>query len=163
MIEIRDAVEEDLEDLLRIYNHAIATSVATLDLDLQSLEERKEWFSHYGKQNPLIVAVMDGQVIGYSCLSVFREKPGFSKSLELSVYIDEPFWGLGIGTALMEEILGKAKELEVHAIVSSISAGNEASVRLHEKFGFRKVGHFPEIGFKFDKWLDVVFYQLLLD
>lgn len=163
MIEIRDAAGEDLEDLLRIYNLAIETSTATFDLDQQSLEERKEWFSHYGDRYPLIVAVKDGQVAGYSSLSVFRAKPAYNQTVELSVYIDEAFWGLGIGTALMEEILNRAKALGYHVVISGITDGNETSIHLHEKFGFRKVGFFPEVGFKFDRWLDVVFYQLLLD
>lgn len=162
MVHIREAVIEDLPNLLMIYNHAVRTSAATFDLEEWTLEERREWFSHYGGPYPLIVAVVDGVVVGYSSLSPFRQKAAYAKTVEISVYIDPKFWGRGIGKILMEEILKRAKELQYHIVISGITAGNDASVKLHEKFGFSYIGTFHEVGWKFNKWQDVMFYELIL-
>jgi L-amino acid N-acyltransferase YncA len=161
-MQIRDAQETDVPAILAIYNHAIRTSTATFDLKEHTLEQRLEWFSHYGGNYPLIVAVVDGKVAGYSCLSLFRTKPAYAKTAEISVYIDEKYQGRGIGKALMKEILERAQTLHYHTIIAGITAGNEVSVKLHEKFGFTLAGHFKEVGYKFGAWQDVLFYQLLL-
>ncbi len=163
MIYIRDAVRADLPAILDIYNDAIETLTATFDLEEQTLEERAKWFEKYGGRYPLIVAEQDGEVAGYSCLSSFREKPAYGKTVELSIYISANKRGFGIGNALMKEILHRAALLEYHTVIGGITAGNEASVKLHEKFGFTLVGHLQEVGFKFGEWQDVCFYQLILE
>lgn len=110
----------------------------------------------------MIVAERRGRVIGYASLSRFRDKPGYSRSAEDSVYVHKDFQGNGIGRLLMKEILARAKQLGYHAIVAGIVPPNEASVRLHKGLGFEYVGNFREVGFKFSKWQDVEFYQLFL-
>ncbi|SEN71922.1 GNAT family N-acetyltransferase [Lihuaxuella thermophila] len=162
MVTVREAQLEDLPAILRIYNHAVLTSTATFDLEEQTLEQRKTWFSHYGGKYPLIVAEENGQVTGYCCLSPFRSKPAYEKTAEVSIYIDPDHFGKGIGTILMTEILKRAGELDYHVIIAGITGGNEASVRLHRKFGFQLAGIFKEVGFKFGEWQDVHFYQLIL-
>ncbi|GIP39005.1 N-acetyltransferase [Paenibacillus sp. J31TS4] len=162
MLTIREAAQEDLPALLAIYNYAIVHTTATFDLEEQTLEEREEWFSHYGGVHPLIVAELDGQVAGYGSLSPFRSKPAYARTVENSVYIDPAFFGQGIGARLLEELLVRARALGHHAVLAGITGGNTASIRLHEKFGFRHVGTFPEVGFKFGAWQDVSFYQLVL-
>lgn len=159
-MEIRSAVLADLPMILRIYNHMIATSAATFDLEEQTLEQRLEWFHHYGGKYPLIVAVEEGQVVGYCSLSMFRTKPAYDRTAEVSVYIDPVCQGRGIGKHLLAEILRLGKELNYHAIIAGITTGNEVSIRLHEQFGFTFVGRFREVGWKFDQWQDVDFYQL---
>jgi L-amino acid N-acyltransferase len=162
MIQIREAVIDDLPAMLEIYNNAVRNLTATFDLEEQSLEQRRVWFHHHGGKLPLIVAIFDGNVVGYCCLSAYRDKPGYSRSTELSIYISENQRGKGIGTTLMKEIIKRAKNLDYHTMVGGITSGNEASVKLHEKFGFSFVGRFKEVGFKFGEWHHVEFYQLLL-
>lgn len=162
MLHIRDAVLGDLPSMLRIYNHAITHLVATFDLEPQTIAQREVWFHKHNKNHPLIVAEWEQEVVGYCCLSTFREKPAYNQTVELSVYIDAEQRGRGIGTALLSEILQRAKQLGYHTVISGIVGGNEASVKLHEKFGFTLAGRFQEVGFKFGEWHDVYFYQLLL-
>jgi L-amino acid N-acyltransferase len=162
MLQIREAHINDLPVLLSIYNEAILNTTATFDLEPESLEKRKKWFSKYGDKYPLIVAEWEGKVVGYGSLSPFREKPAFNPTTELSIYIDSNARGLGIGTALMSELIKRAKEHGFHTMIGGITAGNEGSIALHKKFGFTLAGHFKEVGYKFNDWQDVLFYQLTL-
>src|SRR5579875_803805 len=120
MIQIRDAHIDDLPRTLTIYNQSVVKSTATFDLEEKTLEERQEWFSHHGGAHPLIVAELDGEVVGYSCLSRFRDKPAYAKTVESSVYIDERHTGKGIGKLLMKEILKRAVELGHHVVIAEI-------------------------------------------
>jgi phosphinothricin acetyltransferase len=110
----------------------------------------------------LIVAEADGRVAGYASLSVFRTKPAYAGTAESSVYVDRCCQRRGIGKALMEDLLKLAGDLGYHAVVTGITGGNEASVRLHLELGFTYVGRFREVGRKFGQWQDVDFYQLIL-
>jgi L-amino acid N-acyltransferase YncA len=159
---IRDAHSEDVPSILRIYNWAILNSTATFDLEEQTLEQRLQWFSKYGGPYPLIVAEEEGEIVGYGCLSRFRDKPAYGKTVESSVYIDKDHWGKGIGKALVNELIQRAEALGYHTIIAGITSGNEASEKLHQGFGFRYVGCFREVGHKFGEWRDVTFYQLML-
>lgn len=162
MVHIREAVIDDLPAILEIYNYAIRNLTATFDLKEQTLEQREAWFRKYGGEYPLIVAEIAGEVAGYSSLSPYNDKAAYSRTVELSVYLSEKHQGKGLGTALMEEILHRARKLQYHTIISGITNGNEASVRLHEKFGFQFAGCIKEVGFKFGEWQDVSYYQLML-
>lgn len=159
---IREATIQDLPAMLDIYNDAIRNLTATFDLEEQTLAERKQWFDKYGGSKPLIVAEVDGQVAGYSSLSMFREKKAYDKTTELSLYISSDFRGRGIGKALMAAILDLAREHGYHTVIGGITGGNEVSIRLHKQFGFEFIGNFKEVGFKFGEWQDVHFYQLIL-
>jgi len=161
-VVVRDARKSDLPALLEIYNDAVLRSPATFDLEPQTLGQRLKWFSEHGRLHPLIVAERSGHVLGYACLSDFRDKPGYSKSAEDSVYVHRDAQGKGIGKALMKELLARAVSLGYHTIIAAIVPPNEASVRLHEGFGFGYVGNLREVGFKFSRWQDVAFYQLFL-
>jgi L-amino acid N-acyltransferase len=161
-IVVREAREKDLPEILEIYNHYVRTSAVTFDLEPISFVERKKWFLEHRGKHPLIVAEFNDRVIGYASLSEFRDKPGYSNSVEDSIYIDRDFQGKGVGKLLMEEILSRAIELGYHTVIAGIVPPNEASVKLHEGFGFKVVGTFPEVGFKFSRWQDVIFFQLFL-
>lgn len=161
-ILVRDARHSDLHALLEIYNDSVLTSPATFDLEPQSLGQRRKWFSEHGRSFPLVVAEGQGRVLGYASLSQFRDKPGYSMSEEDSVYVDKDFQGKGVGKALMRVILERAVALGYHTVIAAIVPPNEASVRLHEGFGFVYIGNFKEVGFKFSRWQDVAFYQLFL-
>jgi len=162
MINIRDARPEDLKRLTEIYNWAVINTTASFDLSEQTVEKRAVWFSHYGGKHPLIVAEVDGIVAGYSSLSKFREKEGYDQTAEISVYVHPEYHRKGIGTMLMEKIISRGRELGHHVIVAGITSGNDVSVKMHEKFGFKFCAHFKEVGFKFGKWQDCLFYQLIL-
>ncbi|MGG6314606.1 N-acetyltransferase family protein [Paenibacillus macerans] len=159
MIAVREAMLEDLPEMLAIYNEAVVNSTATFDLEEQSLQERKVWFRNHGGRYPLIVAEVQGKVAGYCSLSPFRAKPAYAGSAELSVYLAAEFRGQGIGTALTLDILKRAEMLGYHTVISCVVGGNEASRKLHEKFGFEHIGCFKEVGRKFGEWQDVHFYQ----
>lgn len=159
---IRDAVISDMESLRSIYNWAVASTTASFDINEVTLENRMEWFSHYGGIYPLIVAEVDGRVAGYSSLSKFRDKEGYARTVELSVYVSPEYQGKGIGKRLMAEIIERARLLGHHAIMSGITADNTVSIKMHEKLGFENCGRMREVGYKFGAWQDVIFYQLLV-
>ena len=161
-ITIRDAKIEDVPAMLQIYNWAILHATATFDLEEQTLAQRTEWFSKYGGKYPLIVAEEKGRVVGYSCLSRFRDKPAYAKTVESSVYIDKDHWGKGIGKILLNEIIERAAALGYHTIIAGITGGNRASAKLHLGSGFEWIGCFKEVGHKFGEWQDVTFYQRIL-
>lgn len=162
MIKIRNAALEDVPQLLNIYNEAVRSSTATFDLEEQTLDERLAWFETFGDKYPLIVAETDQEVIGYCCLSPFNKKPAYQHTVELSIYLSSPHRGTGIGSMLMQEIIKRARRLQFHSIISLITSGNEASIKLHQKFGFQFAGKLREVGYKFGEWLDVDYYQLLI-
>ena len=162
MLLIRDAELNDLPEMLAIYNEAVRNLTATFDLQELTMEERRAWFDQHKGKFPFIVAVIDGEVAGYSCLSQFNGKPAYSRTTELSIYISSKHRGHGIGSALMNEMIQKAEETGVHTMISLISGGNLASIKLHEKFGFKCAGCLKEVGFKFGKWQDVFYYQRMI-
>jgi phosphinothricin acetyltransferase len=159
---VRTAKKADLPAILEIYNHQIKTSAATFDLEPMTLSQRKGWFLKHVRRHPLIVAELGGRVVGYASLSGFRDKPGYFNSAENSVYVDREYQGRGIGKLLMKEILSRATKIGYHTIVAGIAPPNEPSVRLHKSLGFKFVGSFREVGYKFSAWQDVDFYQLML-
>lgn len=161
-MSIRRAAAEDLEKLLEIYNYEVEQGIATLDLRPRTFEEWEQWYAVHNVDNhPLIVAEKDGQVAGYASLSSYRDKEAYQSTVELSVYIGPRYRRQGIASMLMEAILEEARQDErTHLVVSVITAGNEASVRLHEKFGFSFCGTVHEVGMKFGKYLDIETYEL---
>jgi len=112
---------------------------------------------------PVLVAEDDGKVVGFSSYGPFRPWPAYKYTMENSVYVADGQRGKGIGKLLMEPLIRHAREKDVHAIIAVIDATNEASVRLHRSFGFEEVGRFREVGYKFDRWLDLTFMELVLD
>lgn len=161
-MNIRKAEERDLARLLEIYNYEVVNGTATFDLKEKSLEERREWFlAHNIENHPLIVAELEGCVAGYASLSAYREKEAYHSTVELSVYVAKEYRGQGVATALMQKILQMAKTDEtIHVVISVITGGNEASVRLHEKYGFVCCGVMHEVGCKMGAYRDIVNYEL---
>ena len=163
-MEIRIARREDLQQLLDIYNYEVVHGVATLDLQPKSLEEWGRWFdAHNIKNHPLLVAEQAGRVAGYACLSPYRSKEAYRSTVELSIYIGPDFRRQGVATALMEAILREARQdPETHTVVSVITDGNEASRKLHEKFGFTYCGAIREVGMKFGAYQDILNFSLIV-
>lgn len=159
---IRKPVREDIPALLAIYNYEVEKGVATLDINKKTLPEWEVWYDNHNVGNhPLIVCESDGEIAGYATLSSYREKEAYKSTVELSVYVSPLHRKRGVGTALMEAVISMAKEDEsIHTVVSVITAGNEASCRLHEKFGFTFCGTIREVGEKFGKYVDIENYSL---
>lgn len=161
---IRKAEERDLPQLRDIYNYEVIHGVATFDTEIKSLEDRRVWLAQHNVGNhPLLVAELDGTVAGYASLSRYRERAAYDATVELSVYVDPRFRRKGVARKLMQAILDDARAREdVHTVISVITGGNEASVRLHEEFGFVYSGVLKEVGIKFGRKLDIVNYQIFV-
>ena len=161
---VRPATHADLQSILDIYNDAVLNTTASYDYEPRTLEHRREWFEDRQRENyPVLVAVQeDGTVLGWSALNPFHARPGYRFTSENSVYVVTNQRGKGIGRALLGPLLEAGKRRGLHAIIAVIDADNEASIRLHAEFGFEKVGHFKQTGFKFGRWLDVVYMEKLI-
>ncbi len=159
---IRKPTRQDIPALLDIYNYEVENGVATLDINKKTLSDWEKWYDNHNIENhPLIVAEIDGKVAGYATLSSYREKEAYRSTVELSVYVSPDCRQMGVGTALMENIILLAKKDEsIHTVVSVITSGNEASCRLHEKFGFTFCGTIKEVGIKFGNFVDIENYSL---
>lgn len=149
---------------LSIINYEVEHGVATLDLEPRTLEEWREWYNaHSDEHHPVIVGTIDDVVVGYASLSPYRLKDAFKSTVELSIYIHQYYRGQGVATRLMEHILEMAKaDTMIHNVVSVITAGNEGSTKLHNRFGFTYCGLTPEVGFKHGKYQDTETYVLLV-
>ncbi|HWO93186.1 MAG TPA: GNAT family N-acetyltransferase [Dehalococcoidia bacterium] len=159
---VRRAEPRDLGAVTAIYNHWVRTSAATFDIDAFTEDERRPWFEEHGDDYPLLVAERDGEVVGYACLSRFRTKPAYRHTAETTVYLAEAARGAGLGTALYDALVAEAQRLRYHVLVAGITVPNEASVRLHRRFGFERIGVMHEVGWKFERWHDVEWFELRL-
>jgi len=164
MFTIRPAVREDCAGILEIYNDAVLHTTATYDYDISTLAQREAWFDdHVKTDHPVFVAAdASGRIAGWSALNRFRDRIGYRFTTENSVYVAADMRGRGIGRMLMPPLIEGAKARGLHAIIAGIDADNDVSVRLHAKFGFEKVALLRQVGFKFGRWLDVVYMELLL-
>ena len=163
-MQIRPATRADLPGILEIYNDAVLTTTATYDYEPRTLEHRTQWFEERQRDRyPMFVAVDNaGQVAGWSALNPYHPRIGYQFTSENSVYVAAGMRGKGIGKLLLAPLIEAAKARGLHAIIAAIDADNEASIRLHAAFGFEKVGHFKQTGFKFNRWLDLVYMEKLL-
>jgi len=163
-VKVRPASHDDLSGILEIYNEAVLNTTATYDYDPRTIEHRIAWYDDHAKNNyPIFVAVNDqGRVVGWSALNQFHARIGYRFTSENSVYVAADQRGKGIGKLLMPPLIEGARQRGLHAILAGIDANNEASVRLHTSFGFEKVAHLRQVGFKFGRWLDVIYMELLL-
>jgi phosphinothricin acetyltransferase len=164
-MELRDASLEDLPGMLAIYNEIIATSTAVYALGATTLEERRAWFdARRASGYPVLVAVRDGAVIGFSSFGDWRGTwSGYRYTVEHTVHVTSAARGAGVGRQLLEALFPRALALRKHVMVGAIDADNRASIRFHERLGFAPVAHFREVGHKFGRWLDLVFVQRMLD
>ena len=163
MITVRHATENDLPQILDIYNDIIKNTTAVYYYEPQTLQMRKAWFDERKEQGfPIFVAEEEGVILGMSTIGPFRLPTAYKFSVENTVHVAAHARGKGIGKLLMPPIIDAARELKLHTIIAGIDAGNEVSLHLHKSFGFDEVAHFKEVGFKFERWLDLKFLQLIL-
>ena len=160
MINIRYATENDIQPMLDIYNEIIKNTTAVFQY---TLEMRKEWFIQKQRENyPVFIAEENNVVVGFSTFGQFRNWQAYKYSVENSVYVKADCRGKGIGKLLLQPLIDVAKQMQLHTIIAGIVADNKASIALHKQLGFVEVAHFKEVGYKFDKWLDLKFLQLML-
>ena len=160
---IRIATATDLPVINDIYNYYVPRSTCTYQLEPESIEGRRAWFeAHSPDKYPVIVAEQNGEVLGWGSLSKFRDRAAYAPSVEASVYIRHDMHRRGIGRALLEELIERARAIGFHTLVGGASADQTASLALQESLGFQQVACFKEIGYKFGRRLDVVFMQLML-
>ena len=161
---IRPAEAKDLPAILEIVNYNILNSTAVYDYDPKSLADMEAWFSERQQDGfKVIVAEYNDTVAGYAAYGIFKPKKGYQFTVEHSVYVSENFQGKGIGKLLMSELITLAKAEGIHSMIGVIDADNASSIAFHKQFGFKETGFLKEAGFKFGRWLDVTFMQLILE
>lgn len=161
--QIRRAALCDIPAILSIYNHAVRETTAIWNNQEVDLENRTQWFSERTASGyPVLVALNGDDVIGYGAYGPFRPFDGFAQTVENSVYVAPDAQGKGAGKLLVEALLRHAEQSDIHVMVAGIEAGNTASIELHKRFGFVETGRLPEVGFKFGRYLELVFLQKTL-
>ena len=152
------------EAILAIFNDAIVNSTALYDYKPRTLEMMAAWFEGKAKGKFPVIGIENdaGELMGFGSYGTFRAWPAYKYTVEHSVYVDGRFRGQGIGKRLLQEVITAAQTQDYHVLVGVIDSGNAASIRLHETFGFSHSGTIRQVGFKFGRWLDAAFYQLIL-
>ena len=161
-IQIRPAILSDVPAITEIYNEAVLNGVATFDTEIKSLEDRSKWFQLRAENNPIIVAIVSDDVVGWASLNAWSERAAYNKTAEVSIYIHKNFRAKGIGSLLFKSLLKTAEEVNLHYLLSRITEGNQVSIDLHLKNGFSIIGVMHEVGFKFGKFLDVTLMEKVL-
>ena len=164
-VQIRDALDADLDGILQIYNDAVQNSTAIWNDNAVDLDNRRAWLAERHEQNyPVLVAIDDhGQVAGYASFGPWRPHDGFRHTVENSVYVGPGHRGSGIGRGLMQALIERARQLEKHVMIAFIESENRASIHMHQQLGFIHVGQMRQVGCKFGRWLDLTMMQLTLN
>lgn len=161
---IRQASIKDAGDILDIYNDAILNTTAVYSYEPHTLEMRLEWLEDKSRNNiPVFVCETDKKVTGFATYGPFRAWAAYQYTVEHSVYVHKAYRQQGIARALLSHLIETIKQKPVHTIIAGIDADNIASISLHQKLGFAEIGTFKQVGYKFNKWLDLKFMQLILD
>lgn len=161
-VRLRTMTEADLGAVNTIYNHYVVHSTCTYQLELETDAARAAWFHDHGAAHPLLVAEDGARVVGWASLSPFHSRGGYARTVEDSVYVDHQCHRRGIGGALLAELIARGRALGHHLIIAGIDAAQVGSVALHARFGFTEAGRLREAGYKFHRWLDVLYMQLLI-
>lgn len=162
-IIIRDANEGDLPAILNIYNDVIINTTAVYSEQPHTLQMRKDWYLDRVNNNfPVFVAITDDKIAGFCSFGHFRAWHCYRYTAELSVYVETASRGKGISKIMLKSLIDRARKMNIHALLAGISADNEISINLHQSFGFVEVAHFKEVGYKFGRWLDLKFLEMIL-
>ncbi|MEU5339887.1 MULTISPECIES: N-acetyltransferase family protein [unclassified Streptomyces] len=162
-VQVRPGVESDLDALTDIYNHYVRETPITFDTATFTPVERRPWLLSHPEDGPhrlMVATAGDSQeILGYATSSAFRPKPAYETSVEVTIYL-APYTGRrGVGTLLYKALFAALADEDLHRAYAGIAQPNEASVRLHERFGFRHVGTYQEVGRKFGRYWDVAWYE----
>ncbi|GAB6549823.1 N-acetyltransferase family protein [Bacillus mobilis] len=160
---IREATKQDVTYMLDIYNDAILYTTAVYTYKPVTLENRIDWYEQKKAEGyPILVYELDNKVVGFATFGPFRSWPAYKYSIEHSVYVHKEYRKNGIGTSLMKALITVAKARGYMTLIAGIDAENEKSIALHENYGFVHAGTIKKAGYKFNRWLDLAFYQLEL-
>jgi phosphinothricin acetyltransferase len=156
--------ESFAEPILVIFNDAIANTTALYDYHLRTPQTMQAWFADKHKGNYPVIGVVNeaGRLMGFGTYGVFRVRPAYKYTVEHSLYVDAQFRGQGVGKILLREIIAAAEAQNYHVLVGGVDSANAVSIALHKQFGFTHCGTLRQVGFKFGRWLDLDFYQLVL-
>ncbi|MBX7172667.1 MAG: GNAT family N-acetyltransferase [Pyrinomonadaceae bacterium] len=160
-MEIRKVKISDAEQIAEIYNYYVLHSHATFEIEAVSLSEIEKRITEISQNYPYFVLTEADTVLGYAYVAQYKTRAAYKPSVEISVYVRNGIHQKGIGTKLYTRLFEELAKSEFHAIIAGISLPNEASVKLHEKFGMKKVAHFEEVGFKLGRWIDVGYWELI--
>jgi L-amino acid N-acyltransferase len=164
-VQIRDALNADLEGILQIYNDAVLNSTAIWNDRIVDLDNRRAWLAERHEQGyPVLVAIDDAQqVAGYASFGPWRPHEGFRHTVENSVYVSPDHRGSGIGRSLMQALIEHARQLDKHVMIAAIESENRASIHMHQQLGFIHAAQMRQVGCKFGRWLDLTMMQLTLN
>jgi len=158
-MRIRDATKSDVPAILGIYNDVVTNTTAIYDERPSTLDERQAWFEARSKNFPVLVGELNGEVVGFSTFGEWRSRWGYRFTVEHSVHVRADCRGKGFGRQLIEVLFPRAAAMNVHMMIAHIDSAAAASLRLHEKLGFKNVGTFREVGKMRGGWLSVVAMQ----
>jgi L-amino acid N-acyltransferase YncA len=165
-LHIRDAVESDMPVLRDLYNALIPTTTVAWTESRQTLRERRAWFRRQQRFGyPVLVAEVVNDLVGFAAYGSFRGSgkwPGYRHTVEHTIHVRQDLRGRGIGRGLLEALIDRARNTDVHVMVAAIDRGNLDSIAFHERLGFSTVATMPEVGRKFDRWLDLVLMQRII-
>lgn len=161
--DIRAAGSHDIDQICEIYNHYVMTSTITFEeTPVTPSEMANRTREAQSASLPWLVAADAGRIMGYAYASKWKTRAAYRFSTEITVYVRQGLGRAGIGTQLYSHLLPALEAQGVHAVIGGVALPNDASLRLHQKFGFEKTAHFKEVGFKFGRWIDVTYWQLIL-
>ncbi|MDH8701323.1 L-amino acid N-acyltransferase YncA [Dysgonomonadaceae bacterium PH5-43] len=160
---IRTATLEDAKSICDIYNHYVENTVVSFETTPVSISEMQQRISNILKEGlPYYVCELEGKIVGYCYLHNWINRSAYSRTKEVTIYLDKDCSGKGIGTILYQRLFDEAKTMDIHSVIANICVPNEGSVRLHEKFGMKQVSFFSEAGWKFGKWHDIGHWQVII-
>jgi L-amino acid N-acyltransferase YncA len=160
---IRSANNTDTQAITDIYNYFVLNTVVTFEEESITNDEMAQRIRDVQNSYVWLVYELNGRVVGYAYAGRWKVRSAYRHTVESSIYLDPSYTGKGIGKQLYEALIEELHTFEIHAVIGGAALPNEASVRLHESMGFKKIGHFEEVGFKFGRWVDVGYWQLILD
>jgi phosphinothricin acetyltransferase len=163
-VTIRLASISDVRGILDIYNDDILNTTAVYSYEPHTMDMRLEWLEDKNRSGiPVLVAEIDDKVVGFATYGPFRVWAAYQYTIEHSVYVHNAYRQQGIAKKLLHKLIETAMQKQVHTIIAGIDADNTASMSLHKKLGFIEIGTFKEVGYKFNRWLNLKFMQLMLD
>jgi phosphinothricin acetyltransferase len=161
-IVLRPATAGDAEAICRVYNQGIEDRIATLETELRTPEERRQWLAARGPRHPVYVAEAEEMIVGWSSLNVYNPRPAYKYVADFSIYIERGWRGKGVGRRLLEHLIEQARALGYHKMMLSAFPFNASGVALYERMGFTRAGVFHEMGQLDGRWVDTLIMEKLL-
>ncbi len=158
-MNIRPCTQQDIAAICAIYNYYIDNTVITFEETPVSIEQMRTRIDTIMQTYPWLVCEDEGEIIGYAYASKWKDRSAYKYTAEVTVYLDHQKTGNGAGSALYQALITQLKQQGMHVLLACIATPNPASEKIHERFGFQKAAHFPQVGFKFNRWIDIGYWQ----